>query len=108
MSTPSRTRSTREGDACCGGTVAGLVVGLLAGAGIALLLAPKSGRAMRAELQTRVDVLTAQLDTRTRHVATRTRQYWEETRKDLQEALDTGRAAAADKAAVMRRDVGLS
>jgi len=99
-----------------GPVVAGLVLGGLAGAGVALLLAPQSGKETRAQIQQKTmelrDLTAETVDEKIAEVKSKTQQFTAEVREKAEELQHRGQdilvkqldhvsaAAEAGKAAV--------
>lgn len=90
-----------------GSLVAGVLVGTALGALSAMLFAPRSGRETRQDLTQRLDTLKTCMDQTAQQLALVTKERLTEMQADLQEAIDVGRHAAADRVAELRHQTGL-
>lgn len=90
-----------------GGMLAGMIVGAMIGAALALLYTPKSGKAMRADLAQRLDEMRETVDQTTRSFAETAKERLDEMKKDLAVAVEGARVTAAEHAAELSRRVDL-
>ena len=86
----------------------GLCFGAAIGVALGLLYAPKSGKETRDELLDRFEKLRERADQTAHDIAEMARARFEETRDDLAQAVEVGRTAAAERAAELRRQTGLT
>lgn len=98
---------TPEESSSLGSLLAGVVIGAVIGATASLLYAPKSGKETREDLLERLDSLKTRIDETAHTLADATRVKMAETKADLAQAVDAGRAAAKTRAEELRRQVGL-
>ena len=85
--------------------IAGMAIGLVAGAVVSLLYAPKSGKETREEMLARLDTLKNQVEETAKKVAGATQSRIAEARTDLSQAVEAGRAAASSRAAELRKQL---
>ena len=90
-----------------GSMLAGLVVGAAIGAAAALLYAPQSGKETREDILERLDDVKARVDEATRAMTEAARVKLAETRTDLSQAVNAGRAAARARTDELRQKAGL-
>jgi gas vesicle protein len=69
------------------------VLGALVGAGIALLMAPKSGEELREDLSDRFDNTIAQGKTVARKVSRRAREFGDQAQEQVRRATEAAQAA---------------
>ena len=87
-----------------GNILAGVVIGVLVGGGLALLFAPKPGVELRGDLGDAVDDVRARaeqliddLQNTTQDLVTRSRSIVDQTRENLVRSVDAGREAYTQK-----------
>ncbi|MHB9022894.1 MAG: YtxH domain-containing protein [Armatimonadota bacterium] len=90
------------------GILSGMLVGLAIGAAVALLYAPQSGRETREDLAESLNELRERVDDLTHKVADEAQARFAETKADIVEAVEAGRAAATEKAQTLRKKAGLA
>jgi gas vesicle protein len=86
-----------EGHPVAGGFAAGLVVGVLLGAGIALLYAPDRGSRTRSNLSRRLRRLRDEAGAELERVGGRTRRDLQRHRRELQDRLERAAERARDR-----------
>ena len=100
-------RETPDQSTSEGGLLAGLVIGALVGAAIALLYAPKPGKETREELLQRLDEVKERVDTTTQELVELAKVRISETKADLTQAIEATRVATAEHVADLRKQAGL-
>jgi gas vesicle protein len=90
-----------------GSILAGLAVGAIAGAAVALLYAPKSGKETRDDLLERLDQMKSRVDETAQRMRDAARARLSEARSDISEAMDAGLSAARSRAEDLRHKAGL-
>jgi gas vesicle protein len=96
-----------EESSCGGSWLAGLLIGGMIGVACGMLFAPKAGSETRAELAERMEELKERIDETTHTLMDAAKTRLQDTRADVSEAVQAGRAAAKDSAEALRRQVGL-
>jgi len=86
-------------DGGVGGLLAGIAVGALVGAGIALLFAPQSGEDTRRDLSRKARSIRDDAADRLEDVSARTRREFNRRRRQLRERLDDGVDAVKERLA---------
>lgn len=77
-------------DGGVGGLLAGITIGAVVGAGIALLFAPQSGEDTRRDLSRKARSMRDEAADRLEDVSARTRREFNRRRRQLRERLDDG------------------
>lgn len=90
-----------------GSLLAGLAVGAVVGATVALLYAPQPGRATRKAVLARLDALRGQVDDTARSLREQAAARLAAARADLGDALEAGVAAARARADALKEQAGL-
>ena len=99
--------NTSQHSSCSCGWFAGLIIGGVIGAAVALLYAPKSGKETREELLAQLDDVKTRIDEATREFRESAMAKIAETRNDIGKAVDAGRTAAKARAEDLRKKAGL-
>jgi len=96
---------TPEQSDSLGSMAAGVLVGLVLGAGLSLLYAPKPGKEMRQDIVNKLDDLKEYVDQTAQQMTQVAKERLAEMKSDLAVAVEGARQTAAEHAAELNRRV---